>query len=80
MDIAGLEIVFLVQVDERYDDDDSKADYSIKLLFDKNPFFENDVLVKEIFIGSVKLMSTCTDIKWKKGMNLVEQKQVNKSI
>jgi template-activating factor I len=55
--------------------DDIKSGYRIKLFFDDNPFFENDVLVKEFFLGSAEPASTSTEIKWKDGMDLAKKNQ-----
>jgi len=53
--------------------DDIKSGYRIKLFFDENPFFENDVLCKEFFLGSAEPASTSTEIKWKEGMDLAKR-------
>jgi len=50
--------------------DDIKSGYRIKLHFDDNPFFTNDLLVKEFFLGSAEPTSTSTDINWRENMNL----------
>jgi len=53
--------------------DDIKSGYRIKFHFDENPFFGNDLLTKEFFLGSPEPTSTSTEIKWKEGMNLVHR-------
>jgi len=58
--------------------EDIKSGYRIKFFFEENPFFENDVLVKEFHLGSSgDPKSTSTDIKWKENMDLSKkQKEV----
>jgi len=55
--------------------DDIKSGYRIKFNFDTNPFFSNDVLVKEFFLGTAEPSSTSTEIKWKDNMNLVRKNE-----
>lgn len=53
--------------------DDIKSGYRVKFHFDENPFFENDVLVKEFHLStSGDPTSTSTEIKWKEGMDLTK--------
>lgn len=61
--------------------DDIKSGYRIKFHFDENPFFENDVIVKEFHLSNSGDMesaamadptSTSTEIKWKEGMDLTK--------
>lgn len=52
--------------------EDIKSGYRIKLYFDTNPFFENDVLVKEFHLGG-EPKSTSTEIQWKTGMDLTKR-------
>ena len=58
--------------------EDIKSGYRIKFFFEENPFFENDVLVKEFHLGSSgDPKSTSTEIKWKESMDLSKkQKEV----
>ncbi|XP_015832999.1 protein SETSIP isoform X2 [Tribolium castaneum] len=46
--------------------DNIKSGYSIKLYFNENPYFKNDVLVKEFFYKQGQLSSISTKIEWKK--------------
>merc|ERR1712018_121463 len=51
--------------------EDIKSGYRIKLYFDKNPYFDNDVLTKEFHLGSSgDPASQSTPIQWKEGMDL----------
>ncbi|XP_013772046.1 protein SET-like isoform X2 [Limulus polyphemus] len=51
--------------------EDIKSGYRIKFFFDDNPYFENDVIVKEFHLGSSgDPASQSTTIKWKEGMDL----------
>ncbi|KAJ3639762.1 hypothetical protein Zmor_003102 [Zophobas morio] len=43
-----------------------KSGYSIKLFFNENPYFKNDVLIKEFFYKQGHLSSASTKIEWKK--------------
>jgi template-activating factor I len=53
--------------------DDIKSGYRIKFHFDENPFFTNDVLLKEFHLGSTgDPTSTSTEILWKEGMDLTK--------
>jgi len=54
--------------------EDIKSGYRIKLYFDTNPFFENDVLTKEFHLGSDP-KSTSTEIKWKPDMDLTKRQK-----
>ncbi len=48
--------------------EDIKSGYRIKFYFEKNPYFENDVLVKEFHLGSSgDPASQSTNIVWKEG-------------
>lgn len=53
--------------------EDIKSGYRIKFCFDTNPFFENDVLVKEFHLGTGDPKSVSTEIKWKPGMDLTKK-------
>ncbi|XP_001602242.1 protein SET isoform X1 [Nasonia vitripennis] len=51
--------------------EDIKSGYRIKFYFDENPYFENDVLVKEFHLGSSgDPASQSTNIIWKDGADL----------
>lgn len=52
--------------------EDIKSGYRIKLYFDQNPFFENDMLMKEFHLGG-EPKSTSTEIRWKNGMDLTKR-------
>jgi len=61
--------------------DDIKSGFRIMLHFDENPFFENDVIVKEIRMNTTgeDPKSTSSDIRWKENMNISsKQSEVNK--
>ncbi|EFA10615.1 protein SET [Tribolium castaneum] len=45
---------------------DNNSGYSIKFYFKENPYFENDLLVKEISYKQDKMASESTKIKWLK--------------
>jgi template-activating factor I len=66
--------ICLFQVEEF---DDIKSGYRIKLHFDENPFFTNDTLVKEFYLGSAEPTSTSTEINWKENMNLNKRDTVS---
>merc|ERR1719238_927058 len=52
--------------------EDIKSGYRIKLYFDDNPYFDNDVLTKEFHLSSSEdPASQCTTIRWKEGFDLV---------
>lgn len=54
--------------------DDIKSGYKITFGFNENPYFSNTTLVKEFHLGtSGDPTSTCTEIKWKEGQNLVQK-------
>lgn len=54
--------------------EDIKSGYRIKFYFDENPYFENDVIVKEFHLGSSgDPASQSTPIKWKEGMDLTKR-------
>lgn len=56
--------------------EDIKSGYRIKFYFDENPYFENDVLVKEFHLGSSgDPASQSTPIKWKEGMDLTKRQK-----
>lgn len=60
--------------------EDIKSGYKINFIFDKNPFFENDVLSKEFHLNENGEPSCkSTQIKWKPGKNLTEDKSNNDS-
>jgi len=51
--------------------EDIKSGYRIKLYFDDNPYFDNDVLTKEFHLSSSEdPASQCTTIRWKEGFDL----------
>merc|ERR1711863_181743 len=51
--------------------EDIKSGYRIKLYFDDNPYFDNDVLTKEFHLGSSgDPASQSTAIRWKEGFDL----------
>ena len=51
--------------------EDIKSGYRIKLYFDKNPYFDNDILTKEFHLGSSgDPASQSTPIQWKESMDL----------
>lgn len=54
--------------------EDIKSGYRIKFYFDENPYFDNDVLVKEFHLGSSgDPASQSTPIKWKESMDLTKR-------
>lgn len=54
--------------------EDIKSGYRIKFFFDDNPYFENEVLVKEFHLGtSGDPDSKSSDIKWKVGSELASR-------
>lgn len=54
--------------------EDIKSGYKINFHFDKNPFFDNDVLSKEFHLNENGEPSCkSTQIKWKSGKNLCEK-------
>ncbi|GFY54732.1 protein SET [Trichonephila inaurata madagascariensis] len=56
--------------------EDIKSGYRIKFYFDENPYFENDVIVKEFHLGSSgDPASQSTTIKWKDGMDLTKKQK-----
>jgi len=52
--------------------EDIKSGYRIKLFFQSNPFFENELLVKEFHLGG-EPKSNSTEIQWKTGMDLTKR-------
>ncbi|XP_041037374.1 protein SET-like [Carcharodon carcharias] len=51
--------------------EDIKSGYRIKFNFSENPYFENNLIIKEFHLGTGgKPVSQSTPIKWKKGMDL----------
>jgi len=55
--------------------EDIKSGYKINFYFDKNPFFDNDVLSKEFHLNENGEPSCkSTQIKWKPGKNLTEDR------
>jgi len=51
--------------------EDIKSGYRVKLCFDDNPYFDNDVLTKEFLLGtSGDPSSQSTPIRWKEGFDL----------
>ncbi|VDN57473.1 unnamed protein product [Dracunculus medinensis] len=57
--------------------DDIKSGYRIKFVFEENPFFENDIIVKEFFLGNAEPTSTTTEIRWKSGNNIINKVELN---
>ncbi|XP_078393234.1 protein SET-like [Cetorhinus maximus] len=58
--------------------EDIKSGYRIKFNFSENPYFENNLIIKEFHLGTGgKPVSQSTPIKWKKGMDLTA---LNKSL
>ncbi|XP_076343913.1 protein SET-like [Tachypleus tridentatus] len=56
--------------------EDIKSGYRIKFFFDENPYFENNVIVKEFHLGSSgDPASHSTTIKWKDGMDLTKKQK-----
>lgn len=56
--------------------EDIKSGYRIKLFFNENPYFTNDVLIKEFHLAtSGDPASQSTPIKWKENMNLILKAQ-----
>ncbi|GIZ03597.1 protein SET [Caerostris extrusa] len=56
--------------------EDIKSGYRIKFYFDENPYFDNDVIVKEFHLGSSgDPASQSTAIKWKDGMDLTKKQK-----
>ncbi|XP_015599689.1 protein SET isoform X2 [Cephus cinctus] len=51
--------------------EDIKSGYRINFHFDKNPYFDNDVLTKEFHLGSSASQSTT--IRWKEGADLTKR-------
>ncbi|KAK7865303.1 hypothetical protein R5R35_012596 [Gryllus longicercus] len=63
--------LFKIEVEES---EDIKSGYKIKFYFKENPYFENELLVKEHHLGPFgKITSTGTTIKWKDGQDLEEK-------
>merc|ERR1719328_760880 len=51
--------------------EDIKSGYRIKLFFEKNPYFDNEFLIKEFHLGSSgDPASQSTPIQWKEGIDL----------
>uniref|UniRef100_UPI00398E88CB protein SET-like n=1 Tax=Pristiophorus japonicus TaxID=55135 RepID=UPI00398E88CB len=51
--------------------EDIKSGYRIKFNFSENPYFDNNLIIKEFHLGTGgKPVSQSTPIKWKKGMDL----------
>ncbi|KAH6927899.1 hypothetical protein HPB50_009788 [Hyalomma asiaticum] len=60
--------------------EDIKSGYRIKFYFDENPYFENDVLIKEFHLGSSgDPASQSTPIKWKEDMDLTKRHKQRQS-
>jgi len=55
--------------------EDIKSGYRIKFYFDENPFFDNEVLIKEFHLGTSEPASNSSDIKWKEGMDFTKHSQ-----
>ncbi|XP_013779842.1 protein SET-like [Limulus polyphemus] len=61
--------------------EDIKSGYRIKFFFDENPYFQNDVLVKEFHLGSSgDPASQSTPIKWKEGMDLTKKQKERQAL
>jgi len=56
--------------------EDIKSGYKISFHFKSNPFFENDVLVKEFHISDENGSSKSTPIQWKPGKNFLSKSDV----
>ncbi|XP_055698815.1 protein SET [Phlebotomus papatasi] len=56
--------------------DDIKSGYRLKFFFEKNPFFENELITKEFCLGSSDgPTSTSTTITWREGRDLLKALQ-----
>ncbi|XP_067003961.2 protein SET-like [Anabrus simplex] len=55
--------------------EDIKEGYRIKFHFDKNPYFDNAVLVKEFHLGSEDPTSQSTSVRWKRGKDLLKKRR-----
>jgi len=53
--------------------EDIKSGFRIRLFFDENPYFENQVIEKELRLNSCS--SVCTKIDWKSGSELAARVQ-----
>merc|ERR1712179_12331 len=64
-----------IEVEE---DDDIKSGFSIRFHFAQNEHFANDVIEKKFHIdGEGVVKNETTEIKWKKGKNITENKDVD---
>jgi len=52
--------------------DDIKSGYRLKFYFEKNPYFENELLIKDFPLGTEGI-SQGTKIKWREGNNLLNK-------
>ncbi|XP_074654215.1 protein SET-like [Tubulanus polymorphus] len=58
--------------------EDIKSGYRINFQFDKNPFFDNDVISKEFHLNDTgEPSSKSTTIKWQNGQDLTKRSQGN---
>ncbi|KAI0978278.1 hypothetical protein GJ496_005552 [Pomphorhynchus laevis] len=70
-DEAALQYLRTIDID---DSEDIRSGYAIKFHFDKNPYFENDLLIKEFNISDTcEASSKSTTIKWKPGKNFTQK-------
>lgn len=61
--------------------EDIKSGYRIKFFFEENPYFQNDILVKEFHLGSSgDPASQSTPIKWKEGMDLTKKQKERQAL
>lgn len=70
-DESALQFLRKIEID---DTEDIRSGYAIKFYFDPNPYFENDILVKEFNISDAcEASSKSTPIKWKAGKNFTQK-------
>ncbi|KAI6228863.1 hypothetical protein M3Y99_01178500 [Aphelenchoides fujianensis] len=69
---------YLIRLEVNEDFNDNKSDYTIRFIFDVNPFFENSELVKDFKTGpNGEMTCTSTKIDWKPGKDLTDKQQYN---
>jgi hypothetical protein len=56
--------------------EDAKSGFKINFHFEPNPFFENSILTREIFMSDNPIKPSVCEIKWKEGQNPAEKKRV----